>query len=365
MSDAYDFVVKRDDLRDTGVLPVPDEEEVALEPGQALLRIDNFSLSANNVTYGAMGDAMNYWDFFPAPEGWGRVPAWGFAEVTRSEHEGTPVGTRVYGYFPMSSYLVINPGENSPDGFTDVSPHRAALPMIYNRYSIVSEPEQGSDREALTALFSPLFATSFLLDDWLAEEQYFGAERLILSSASSKTALGLAFLLNTKRRTDAKIVGLTSPGNRDFVEGTGLYDEVNGYDDLTGLEPPEAAVYLDFAGSGELRARVHEIFGDELKASVIVGAADWESLMPPEGNQPLPGPDPGLFFAPDRAEKRLGDWGGEGLRDRVNTEQRKFIDSSGAWLTIRRGSGPDELGAAFRGLVEGETSPDQGWSIRP
>ena len=84
MSDAYDFVVKRDDLRDTGVLPVPDEEEVALEPGQALLRIDNFSLSANNVTYGAMGDAMNYWDFFPAPEGWGRVPAWGFAEVTRS-----------------------------------------------------------------------------------------------------------------------------------------------------------------------------------------------------------------------------------------------------------------------------------------
>ncbi len=365
MPDAYDFVVKRDDLRESSVLPAPAEQEVELEPGQVLLRIDNFSLSANNVTYGAMGEAMSYWDFFPASEGWGRVPAWGFAEVTRSEHEETPVGTRVYGYFPMSSYLVVRPGEHSPDGFTDVSPHRAGLPMIYNRYSIVSDPEEGSDREPLTALFSPLFATSFLLEDWLAEEEFFGAGELLLSSASSKTALGLAFLLKTKGGTDAKVIGLTSPGNRGFVSGTGLYDEVNGYDDLTGLEPPEPAVYLDFAGSGDLRARIHETFGDRLKASVIVGAADWEGLMPPQGNEPLPGPDPGLFFAPDRAEKRLGDWGGEGLKERVNAEQRKFIDSSGAWLTIRRGSGPAELEAAFRSLVDGEASPDEGWSIRP
>lgn len=365
MPDAYDFVVKRDDLRESDVLSAPAEEEVALEPGQALLRIDNFSLSANNVTYGAMGDSMNYWDFFPAPEGWGRVPAWGFAEVTRSENDSIPVGTRVYGYFPMSTYLVVRPGRESPDEFTDISPHRAKLPMVYNRYSIVSDPEEGSDREPLTALFSPLFATSFLLEDWLAEEEYFGAKKLLLSSASSKTALGLAFLVGNKQLEDVELIGLTSPGNREFVEGTGLYDEVLGYGELSELEPAEPAVYLDFAGNGELRADIHGIFGDRLRASVIVGAADWEGLMPPRGNDPLPGPDPGLFFAPDRAEKRLGDWGGEGLKDRVNTEQRKFIESSGEWLTIRRANGPDELGAAFRALVDGDASPDQGWSVLP
>ena len=37
---------------------------------------------------------MSYWDFFPAEQGWGRVPMWGFAEVERSEAEGVEPGTR-------------------------------------------------------------------------------------------------------------------------------------------------------------------------------------------------------------------------------------------------------------------------------
>lgn len=366
MPDTYDFVVKRDDLRESAILPAPAEDEIELETGQALLRIDNFSISANNVTYGAMGDAMSYWKFFPAPDDWGRVPAWGFAEVARSEYAGLPAGTGVYGYLPMSTHLVISPGEDSSAGFTDVSPHRAGLPVIYNRYTIVSrDPESGSDRETLNALFSPLFATSFLLEDWLAEEEFFGARKLLLSSASSKTALGLAFLLKKNHGGDAATVGLTSPGNREFVTGTGLYDEVHDYADLSGLEPPEAAVYLDFAGNGELRAQVHGIFGDQLKASVIIGAADWEGMTPPQGNDPMPGPDPELFFAPTRAEKRIGDWGGEELRRRVAAEQDQFIESTGDWLTIRTGIGAADLKAAFRAHVDGDTTPDEGWSIRP
>ena len=365
MPDPYDFVVKRDDLRESDVLPAPAERDVELEPGQALLRIDNFSLSANNVTYGAMGDAMSYWKFFPAPDDWGRVPAWGFAEVTRSEHDGTGVGTRVYGYLPMSTHLVVSPGEQSDGGFTDVSPHRAGLPGVYNRYSIVSDPEEGSDREPLNALFSPLFATSFLIEDWLQEGDFFGARTLLLSSASSKTALGLAFLLKKNHSGSVKTIGLTSPGNREFVAGTGLYDEVHGYGDLSDLDRDEPAVYLDFAGSGDLRADVHRIFGDQLSASVIIGAADWEGLAPSQGDEPLPGPDPGLFFAPDRAQKRIGDWGGGELNRRVTAEQEEFIESTGDWLKIRRGSGPTELEAAFQALVEGDSSPDEGWSIRP
>ena len=83
----------------------------ASRAGQALLRVDTFGLTANNVTYAVMGEAMSYWDFFPAEDGWGRVPMWGFAEVERSEADGVEPGTRVYGYLPPSSHLLVHPGQ--------------------------------------------------------------------------------------------------------------------------------------------------------------------------------------------------------------------------------------------------------------
>lgn len=47
-------------------LPAPE----ALAEGQALLAVGEFALTANNVTYAALGDALRYWEFFPAGEGW-------------------------------------------------------------------------------------------------------------------------------------------------------------------------------------------------------------------------------------------------------------------------------------------------------
>src|SRR5215212_11921980 len=101
-----DFLVKRDDLRECRTAPGAPPEP---EPGQALLRVDTFGLTANNVTYAVLGEMMSYWDFFPAPEGWGRVPMWGFAEVESSRAEGVDPGTRLFGYLPPSSHLLVTP----------------------------------------------------------------------------------------------------------------------------------------------------------------------------------------------------------------------------------------------------------------
>ena len=49
------------------------------------------------------------------------------------------------------------------------------------------------------ALLRPLFMLSFLVDDFLAENEFYGARRVMLSSASSKTAFGLAHLLHAAR----------------------------------------------------------------------------------------------------------------------------------------------------------------------
>src|SRR4051794_29037098 len=129
MAAMTDFLVKRDDLRQCRIA---EGEPPGIESGQALLRVDSFGLTANNVTYAVMGDAMSYWDFFPAEEGWGRVPMWGFAEVERSEAEGVEAGTRLYGDLPPPSPPGGAPGRAGERGFIDGSPHPAAPPPVFN-----------------------------------------------------------------------------------------------------------------------------------------------------------------------------------------------------------------------------------------
>lgn len=366
-SPAYDYVVRRADIRAGSIRPTPAAEEIDLAPGQVLLRIDNFSISANNVTYAAMGEAMNYWEFFPSgDEATGRVPAWGYCEVLCSEHDGLAVGKRIYGYMPMSTHFVVEPTDVSNSGFVDGAAHRSELPAVYNRYAYTTPEEgDGESREPYIALFGPLFLTSWLLADEIEVEKFAGATRVICSSASSKTALSLAFMLKRDHSETISLVGLTSAGNKGFVEGTGFYDEVIGYDELGDLDPSEPTLYLDFGGSADLRTRIHTHFGENLVASTVIGAADWEKLAIPEDAEPLPGPTPGFFFAPTRVAKRNEDWGAGGLRRRIAADQEAFIDSSEDWMTIRTGQGPEDMQRTFGEFLDGKVDPAEGWNIRP
>ena len=86
----WTLAVARDDLADTSLIEgdVPEVRD-----GEALLRVDRVGMTANNVTYALMGDAMHYWDFFPAEPGLGLVPLWGFADVVASSTDGVGGGT--------------------------------------------------------------------------------------------------------------------------------------------------------------------------------------------------------------------------------------------------------------------------------
>src|SRR5271166_6375968 len=120
-----DFLIATADLHRVRVL---DAAPPGLEPGQVLLTVDSFGLTSNNITYAMFGQAMSYWSFFPAEEGWGRMPVWGFAEVASSEHHAVEPGTRVYGYLPPSTELVVTAARVDARGFIDGSPHRSTLP---------------------------------------------------------------------------------------------------------------------------------------------------------------------------------------------------------------------------------------------
>ncbi len=297
-----DFLVKRDALREC---QVAESETPSVAPGEALLRVDRFGMTANNVTYAVMGEAMSYWDFFPAEGGWGRMPVWGFAEVERSETEGLDAGARVYGYLPPSSHLLVTPGSVNGQGFTDRSPHRAALPSAYHRYLVSGEdPFYRADTEEIQMLLRPLFYTSFLIDDQLADDGLTEKGPIVISSASSKTAIAAAFLL--AQREGVELVGLTSAGNREFVEGLGIYGRTVTYDEIGSLDKGPAT-YVDISGDGAVRQAVHSHFGDDLVHSMAVGITHWEELGAGQGD--LPGPAPAFFFAPSRVEKRSEDWG--------------------------------------------------------
>ena len=346
-----DFLVKRNDLRECRVVESAPAE---LEAGQALLRVDTFGLTANNVTYAVFGEAMNYWSFFPTDEeGWGRVPMWGFAEVEQSEAKGVEPGTRVFGYLPPSSHLIVTPADASAAGFVDASPHRAELPSAYHRYlASGSDPFYRADSEAIQMLLRPLFFTSFLVDDQLADEDLVARGPIAIASASSKTAIAAAFML--AQRDGVELIGLTSPRNAEFVEGLGIYGSTVSYDAIETLERGPAT-FIDIAGDADVRRAVHSHFGDELVHSMAVGMTHWEGLDP--GGAELPGPRPTFFFAPTRVSKRAKDWGRAGLETRVADAWHPFCTWTGEWLETIPGSGFDALRSAYLDVLEGRVDP--------
>ncbi|HEY1449765.1 MAG TPA: DUF2855 family protein [Solirubrobacteraceae bacterium] len=345
-----DFLIAKDDLHRFRTEDGPPPELVA---GQALLRVDRFGLSANNITYAMFGEGMSYWKFFPAEEGWGRMPVWGFAEVVQSEIEQLQPGIRVYGYLPPSSELVVRPTRVDERGFTDASPHRANLPAAYNGYVRTdADPIYAPDTEDLQMLLRPLFFTSYLIDDFLDDASLFGASTAVLSSASSKTANGLAFLLS--RREGVEVVGLTSERSADFTTSLGVYDKVVTYEEIGSLaETP--AVYVDMAGDAQVRSDVHRHFGDALTHSAVVGATHHDRM----GAVPdsLPGPPPTFFFAPDRVAKRSTEWGRDGLETRIAEAWTPYVEWCAGWLEVRRGEGPDALQRAYLDLLDGRIDP--------
>jgi hypothetical protein len=351
-----DFLVDRGDLRKTRI--TEDGSPAPLDPGEARVRVEKFALTANNVSYGVFGEAMSYWDFFPAPEGFGRIPVWGFAEVTESRHEGVEEGERIFGYLPMSTELALRPGRVAPASFVDAAPHRGGLPAAYQRYARVSkDPDHDPRHEDHQALLFPLYFTSVLLEDFLSDRELFGAERAVIASASSKTALGTAFLLSERR---VEVVGLTSPRNVEFCQRVGYYDSVLPYGEVASLPRQPPTVFIDMAGDAELLAAVHRHLSDRLRHSSLVGASHWEAGG---SGQELPGPRPEFFFAPTQFEKRQKDWGPGGVERRFAEAWGRFLASVEGWLRIVRGHGPAAVESRYHEVLEGKAKPDEGFVL--
>lgn len=347
-------LISKTNLRETHWV---DEDSAPLASGQARLKLDAFALTANNVTYAAFGGPpMHYWNFFPAEDAsMGRVPVWGFATVSESTTNGVEPGQRIYGYFPIAEELVVSPIRVSDRGFMDGADHRQGLAPIYNTYTFTGpDPAYVEGTEAQQMLFRPLYMTAWMICDFLTEADPV-PDAAIISSASSKTALGVAHGL---QRRGIKAIGLTSPRNVDFVTSTKLYDEVVTYEDADSCKISGAAAYVDFVGRPELTRTIHTAYSNQLAHSMMIGATDWEDRREPLID--LPGPEPKLFFVPDYATMRAKQLPAGDLERRSGADLVAFYPVSKSFVRPKQLEGTDAIGAAWLQTVEASVPADQG-----
>ena len=111
------------------------------------------------------------------------------------------MGEEFYGYYPMASHVRLTPGRINAGGFVDVAEHRAGMPAVYDHYlrvAALGDFVEG-DRD-WWPVFRPLYLTGWLIADQFEDEGDFGADQVLVASASSKTAIGFAHAMNQRER---------------------------------------------------------------------------------------------------------------------------------------------------------------------
>ena len=359
--------INRDAITEAKLVAEPATPLVA---GTVRVAISSYAMTANNITYavfgkpsGLLGPDQGYWDFFATREAPGRLPVWGFATVSESACEGVAVGDRFYGYYPMASHALLTPGKVGPQGFTDISPRRASLPPIYNHYQRIEAlgDYRAADHD-YWPVFRPLFLTGWLIADQFEDESDYGVEQILIASASSKTAIGLGYSVQQRSGTRPETVGLTSKAHVEALAAQGIYDRVIAYDDISTLDASRASALVDMAGNGAVTRAVHAHFGDQLKASIIVGKSHWDA----ESEQAaLPGPKRQGFFAPGRSQKRAADWGAAALGQKIGAAWIGFMSIAPRLARIDKRSGGDAALAAYQELLSGKADPRAGIVVTP
>lgn len=354
MTQMTNLEVRKDDLSRTRI---SERAAPTLKDGDILVKVDRFALTANNITYGVVGEKIGYWKFFPAEEGWGVIPVWGFADVVQSKHPEVKEGERLYGYFPMGSHLVMAPDKVKAERLQDGAAHRAGLPPVYNSYARTKtethyDPKMDDER----MLLFPLFATSFCLYDFLVDNKWFDARQVIIASASSKTAIGLAMAI-AEDASAPDLVGLTSPGNLGTVSKLRLYSSVHGYDDIGSIDASVPAVIVDMSGNGKVLSALHGHLGDNMRYCSNVGITHYEdNEMGPNFIRERSA----MFFAPGHIQKRAADWGPGVFEKKAFVFWRDAAVKSRSWLKFDKALGMKGLEAAYDRVLKGESAPDRG-----
>lgn len=283
----------------------------------------------------------------------------GWGEVIASAHPDVAVGERAWGWFPFSTHLKILAGKVSTSTFTDVSPHRAEYAPVYAQFDRASaNPIYEKSREDQDSLLRGLFMTSWLVEDFLDVNDFFGAEACLITSASSKTSIALGYSVHKRGKLTA--IGITSQGNVAFCESLGCYDKVVTYDAVAGLDAAQAVVMVDMAGSAKVLSDLHHHYGDNMKHSCRIGATHYDETGTVKD---LPGARPEFFFAPTHVKTRSEELGAREFMTRQGMAYVEFRQFADSWLRVEQSYGADAVGSIYQAVLAGKADPASGQVI--
>lgn len=368
-----------------------------------LLKVDRFGYSANNVTYQALGEASHfrYFEFHHVPDSeaegvssktHGVTPVWGFGTIIKSTHPKVHTGERVYGYFAPARYLLLPVSSDvNKYAFFVPRPHLPPDRRPYNQITrCAADPlyDPSPTAEDLTMLYRPLFWTSYWCEDWLNSSNYKGGStRIIISSASSKTAFCLAYLIRRRNSLQGsstrRVIGLTSTKNLVFTKRLALYDDVFDYESfdmsLVGNLARGRWIYVDVAGNNALNARVRDHFrvysDSELVTCIALGLTNVSaSTIDPSSlgwgsNSEAPHTgDPKIehFFMPEWLSIRKQQLSVSAITQMQKDAWTRLMADCGTWgVSLHRVCGPEQVKAAYGEIVRRGLAPEDAfvWSL--
>jgi hypothetical protein len=260
-------VLSRADYSENHLVSLPLEDLAPLGPSSLRFRSRILGLTTNNLTYARLGHLLGWWDIHPLPPNtpapyndaskYGRISAWGYAEIVESTVPEVAVGQTLFGYLPISTAITTVRIEVDKsignDQIVVLDEYRQHLWKVYNRYTVrepLAELEKcynGFDLLGWDSLMLVLYQTSFCMNryafawepqnlihpsgagEWSAEDADLRNATVVILNASGKTGLAFAHALRRDRPGEhqpRKIVGVGSLASVDVIKKSGLYDAV-------------------------------------------------------------------------------------------------------------------------------------------
>jgi hypothetical protein len=263
----------------------------------------------------------------------------------------------LFGYFPPADYLKMENINVSAHRIIDGAAHRSALPPGYNTYRrLNSEAGYDRDMDNERMLLWPLHITSFCIWDKMQDNNWYGAQQIVVVSASSKTSIGLGYALQADKSAPESI-GLTSNGNQKMVSKLDIYDAVVTYDDIDKLDATKLTAIVDMSGNSAVLQALSQQLGENMVYCINVGLTHWEDASA----EPLFGPDKcEFFFAPSHIQKRMKDWGPIGFEQKTGEFLTNTALKSREWLKVEKNAGIEGLAEIYSDVLEGKVAPEKG-----
>jgi len=389
-----------------GAFPLP-----SLAPSSVRIKSSIISLTVNNFTYARLGHLRGgWWDIHLLPPStpsafadrtkYGRISAWGYAEIIESTVPSLPVGTQLYGFMPIGTLpedLEVKPFQTR-NQIQVTSAHRQHTWNIYNRYYVHTLAEEKTPEDSLgwDALMRPLFETGFALNryvlawddakrvdasgtklpDWTAADADIHDGAVVVLSASGKTATSFAHQLRRNRPLEAQpklVVGASSALSQEFTQNTGFYDKVILYSDTESAKSAISAAGVSKAILVDFSAREGVVEAWHAALSPIVPVV----FLRVGGEATVKGHEEIIAAAGKLAKLGLRQANVSAIRDAgmAMGEQAYMDEVEVAWegfkkegaipgVELRWRDGMEEWAKGWDGLAKGEIGPQTGLLFR-